>query len=291
MVEPYGVPIDSDGMQITPFGKWPADCIRSHENGAIIRAVDEGVEVTSTDGTIRTFAKKPHCVEHAAKFAMAQRAMRAGKMAAKNSSASIAGFADGWKQHVGDTVQQHVGYFEGSYTIPQPPPSGGNGQLLYYFLGVQDNGGGDLTILQPVLEYGRGETGEYGWAMASWNCCPQGEVHNAPAIFGLQPGTTAQGSFKIDDNGNGVVQSSYNGQQSTLQVSHPGDYNWLNVALEVYSVQSCGDYAGSDASVTGLTAQDTSGNGIDINWGPGGDADCGGTQNYDSTSWTVHNDN
>ena len=112
MVEPYGMPIDSDGMQMTPFGKWPADCIRSHENGAIIREVDEGVEVTSTDGTIRTFAKKPHCVEHAAKFAMARRAMRAGKMAAKNSSVADAP-SNGWKQHVSDfEQQQHFGYFE-----------------------------------------------------------------------------------------------------------------------------------------------------------------------------------
>lgn len=129
--------------------------------------------------------------------------------------------------------------------------------------------------------------------MASWNCCPAGEPTTSDSLLQMQAGDTAYGSISVDyDNQVATVVSSYRGQNVTLTVTGElRDFNWLDVTLEVYTVSTCSDFAGSDMVITNMSAKTQSGAPLIPEWVDAtGETACNGKQTNTATSWSVHHD-
>ena len=90
------------------------------------------------------------------------------------------------------------------------------------------------------------ENGHAGWNMASWNCCPAGEPTTSDFLLGLEAGGVARGYYEVDeDKRTATVVSEYGGKSATLTIEREERaFDWLNVALEVYGVDDCDEFAG-----------------------------------------------
>ncbi|KAJ8610702.1 hypothetical protein CTAYLR_005661 [Chrysophaeum taylorii] len=270
--------LDAD-LELTPFGYFPKDCIRRVPEGSYVRQRTDGaVEVVRGD-EVEVQHPKPHCVEHANKTLGARSVVR-----------------DGWLDYVEHytPTDTYLGFFEGTYTIPDSPPAGMDGQTLFYFIGTENLGaekGRDFlstTILQPVLTWGNGHR---DWNMASWNCCPAGEPTTSDFLTGLEAGTTAYGNITVDyDSDSATVVSSYSGKDVTLTITGElRTFNWMDVTLEVYTVDSCADFAASDATIDKMSSKDQDGKALVPVWKDAtGSTSCSGSQTYTTTSWTDH---
>ena len=280
------------GHEVTPFGVFPSECVRRVANGSHVRtrAADGVVEARAPDDRVETYPPKARCLEHYNKTGLAygrdaQRAQQARERAA-------AGVSDGWNTFVGyytDAADEsrHADRFEGVYTIPDDPPAGAAGQTLFYFLGVQNNHDtAGLTILQPVLTW---ENGHDGWNMASWNCCPAGEATTSDFLLGLEAGGVARGYYAVDeDKRTATVVSEYGGKSATLTIEREERaFDWLNVALEVYGVDDCDEFAGSPMTIDTLAAVDETGASIEPEWEKTVTHACGGLLSATADSWTV----
>lgn len=251
---------------VTPFGRFPADCVRHVPSGARLRELDDGsVEVRVGEDT-QTFAAKPHCVEHVK---------------------SLTQVRDGWLDYVDEyTTPLTVGFFNGTYTVPEEPPSGMDGQTLFYFIGTENMKDSEsITILQPVLTWANGHD---KWNMASWNCCPAGEATTSDFLLDLEPGTTAYGYINITET-EATIVSEYAGKSVNLVIE--GEmrvFDWLDVTLEVYGVDGCDDFAASDATISAMTIQDSTGAAFVPDWEDAtGSTDCEGSQTFSADTWTV----
>ena len=64
-------------------------------------------------------------------------------------------------------------------------------------------------------------------------------------------------------------------------------FNWINVALEVYSVDDCDEFAGSPMTISELVATDQDGATIVPEWTESLSRICGGALTVTGDSWTV----
>eukprot|EP01084_Bolivina_argentea_P123692 219191_1 len=174
-----------EGMVATPHGIRPIQCVHEvKDNNHIIRPLTDGVLVEYPGlQTEEWFPELPECVENM-KQLQAQRAERSLNLT-----------NGGWEIYGGYNTKNAMGNFSAKYIVPNESPQN-DGQILYYFLGMQDNGENNLTIIQPCIGYcpaagGCGSAyGNYaGWSMSSWNCCPSGETHYGKGVK-LEPGVT-----------------------------------------------------------------------------------------------------
>jgi len=225
----------SDGVTLvpTPYGWRPRQCVHRWPSGTAIREVkgENRTHVTLPDGSEVSLPRLPECMRE-----------YVGPDGLGHSRIS-----DGWLDNtgyytnrLGDTTE-YAYKFDGSYTVPSTPSQ--QGGLLYYFLGMENKGGNlGLTILQPVLTY------YYGWTMASWNCCPNGQSHESTPISGFGPGNKVFGNmFETGPELTGTwsVESQYcptTGacQVTWLNVTDAGrEFVWIDATLETYYVTNC----------------------------------------------------
>mmetsp|Transcript_6291 Transcript_6291/g.8827 ORF Transcript_6291/g.8827 Transcript_6291/m.8827 type:complete len:316 (+) Transcript_6291:35-982(+) len=277
-------------MVLTPFGTWPEECIRKVARGHMVRIQKEGAleVVRKADGVVveRSEEANQSCIQHARKMLENRRQKKQEKV------------ADGWLDYVeyyttDETSKTLAGFFEGTYTVPEDPPSGNNGQTLFYFIGTEnlDADGESVTILQPVLTW---ENGNKGWNMASWNCCPRGETTVSDSILHLEAGDTVYGNISIDyTNEIATVFSQYEDDAVDLSISGElREFDWLDVTQEVYSVSSCSDFAASDTIIKSMSIKDQDGNDLIPDWDDAtGKTACDGSQTFTTTDWSVHHDN
>jgi hypothetical protein len=153
-----------------------------------------------------------------------------------------------WIVSESTTTTTSFGFLSAQWTVPPTPPSN-DGQILYYFPGLEDISN-VVTILQPVL----GWNADFGsaWGIASWNCCVNGAANEAPAQR-VSPGDTILG-YMFDTCAAGTLSCSswdvvtwdlQNGLFSavTNTSSHGQTFNWaFGGVLEVYNVAQCSDY-------------------------------------------------
>jgi len=190
---------------------------------------------------------------------------------------------DGWLDNAGAYPLGQAGnisHFSGLYTVPGDPASD-NGQVLFYFIGMQDNNFAAVNIIQPVLTWGNGVK---GWNLASWDCCPSNITVHSPTITGFGAGDQIRGTLQRQDSSTWLIDSSIvkSGANTTL-TSHVGTYlyDWSDVTLEVYSVATCAEFAKGPMQFTNLQLLGPTNNTLSPSWSLTGATGCSGSIKYD----------
>jgi len=182
---------------------------------------------------------------------------------------------DGWLDYVGDYPSGTVTGFTSTYTVPPNPQDDGS-QVLFYFIGTQNNDDSSISILQPVLTWGNGIN---GWSFASWNCCPAGQQQESNPIQGFSAGQTVSGSI-VASGTNWVITSTANGKSTVLTVADASrTFDWVDVTLETYTVSNCQQFPNGPMTFSNMQLTTTNG-GQTPDWTPyTGATECGGVLN------------
>jgi len=232
---PSGVPED---YVITPFGYFHPSCVAHLAKGDEVRQAEKTVRHSNgTSDNIQVCAF-PHFKADGEKIIGDERAAK------QQPTISHA-----WVEYASTrTSTSSYGYLYAYWSVP-PAPSANDGQTVYLFPGMEDYQD-VVTIIQPVL----GWNSDYAsaWGIASWNCCANGTVFEAPptrvnsgdTILGYMFDTCAAGTLSCptwdivtwdltSGNFSELINSSSQGQT----------FNWAFAgALEVYNIAQCGDY-------------------------------------------------
>jgi len=251
-------------MIATPYGEFPEDCVHvAEESDPQIQQVDNGVWVKYPHSGRRVFYPElPHCVENVKKL----------KQARKNGLKMLTE----WEDYASATMPSTMGVFSAHYTLPSASPNANGGELLYFFIGMQDDGQADLTIIQPVVSFcaestkcdaGQGHLLPLGWSMMATNCCPSGQTWYGQ-IQALTTGAEVDGS--CSSNGSVVyitMTNTANGDTSSLsQPDTQRKFNWAAVTLEQYYATTCADYNLQPFEFAEMTLTDLTGKAVTPNW-------------------------
>ena len=131
-----GVSVATGKLVPTPQGFRDEACVVEIPDGATFRETADGLTITHANGTLQSREIHPDCHSDAVALNMAAR--RAGDI------------PNEWKDNAGFTHNEGYKTFSGNNNVPSDPRNG-NGQILYYFIGMENTGGGPVNILQPVL--------------------------------------------------------------------------------------------------------------------------------------------
>jgi hypothetical protein len=272
-----------DKLVLTPGGYRPAACHVQVESGTKFEALDDGrVRFESLDGTVwhhevATECHQDNIVE---------------RYKAKQSMHTIepvevigegVGF-NGWIDYAGwypPAPENSLSAFTATYTVPQDPTQTIN-QVLFYFIGMQDNAYAAVNILQPVLTWGNGIS---GWNAASWACCPNNITVQSNSITGFKAGDTLYGLIKRVDAYDWTITTEITsgasaGLSTTLSPKVGGYlYNWADVTLEVYNTVLCSEYAVGPMTFSELNIRDSFGDDITsgAQWTLTGPSTCTGS--------------
>lgn len=241
----------------TPQGFRDEACVVEIPDGATFRETADGLTITHANGTLQSREIHPDCHSDAVALKMAAR--RAGDV------------PNEWKDNAGFTHNEGYKSFSGNNNVPSDPKNG-NGQILYYFIGMENTGGGPVNILQPVLGWMGGE-----WTLASWACCPANISTTSRTITGIKAGDEIVGNMERVDDSTWKIDSTVNGQTTTLQ-PHIGDYKyiWADVTLEIYSISSCDQYSSGKTHFTDMVLTSASGKVLTPQWTQPSGTDCQG---------------
>jgi len=298
----------TEEIRATPFGPLPSYCIRKIPEGKSVRANKAGLtEILDMDMNVEsTHQPDPRCAAHlqsiqAKKEVKLQLKAESERIASEHDLAvdsTVTSFStiSGWLDYVYYYPTNYVESFSADYVVPSDPPVN-NGQVLFYFIGIENLNSAVVTILQPVLTYNNGIT---GWNMASWNCCPNGEAWESSSISGLATGDVLHGKIKVESTNAHVTSKviskadgSAAGETVTLTVAtNSRNFDWMDVTLEVYGVSNCEEFPASKMKIHKMTATDASENIITPTWSDAsGTTDCSGTQTYSEKKWQVIHQN
>jgi len=259
----------------TPYGLRPEQCVtRGVPSGSFIEEVDEGVLIHHPTGEKHLVPKDQECIDYQNKF-METRKNRTFSLSEK-------GEVNGWLDYTGwyPPTNDEVVSFTGDYIVPGDPASN-SGQVLFYFIGTQNNQGSTVTILQPVLTWGNGLN---GWSFASWNCCPSGQQQESNPIQGFGAGDTLQGAIQAS-GGNWVITSTANGQSTQLNVADADrDFDWVDVTLEVYSVNTCDQFASGPMTFENMVITVANAGQVSADWAVTNPNTCNGVLDVVSPS-------
>jgi hypothetical protein len=219
---------------ITPFGYFHQSCVRTLAKGE--RLLRDG-RLQHADGSIEPVA--PVC-EY-------PRYPPAGSLG--GPAAAVAPQINGWLENANTTTGSPTESYAAllaTWRVP-PDPSEQDGQVLFFFPGLEDADDYQTSILQPVLEWASGQ-----WSIASWNCCLSGitvastpvTVHSGDMIYGSITSTCPPGTLSCP-TWNVLSLDLFTGESTTLWDT-PSDgqvFNWaFGGVLEAYYVASCADF-------------------------------------------------
>ncbi|EAR99899.1 hypothetical protein TTHERM_00663780 (macronuclear) [Tetrahymena thermophila SB210] len=227
----------------TPFGLMLKECIQNVPSGTFVEELEDGSIHLTNDQ--QNFAKK---------------ILKSDRCSKKNPTTNLNQWIDngGYWLPNGLTLTS----FEGNYRVPNNPQSSNN-QVLYYFIGSQNNDGSGpgLSIIQPVLTY------YYGWFFQSWNCCPQGQAVSATPVLGINPYDTIYGSVTVQNNLATITSTNNAGQSSVLSVAQNGrNFNWIDATLEVYQISGCTDFPTDYLEYTNMKVVLSNGQTVQPSW-------------------------
>jgi len=270
-------------MVLTPFGRRLRKCVLELESGAHIYESGKNLRIVEEkNGKISSYEYVVPEECHNDGFVERQRSM----MLHKRRSAATEPVPDGWLDNAGAYPLGKAGnisHFSGVYTTPQDP-SADNGQVLFYFIGMQDNNYAAVNIIQPVLTWGNGVK---GWNLASWDCCPNNITTKSRTITGFGAGDQIRGTLNRQDASTWVIDSTIvkSGANTTL-TSHVGTYlyDWTDVTLEVYSTTTCNEFARGPMQFTNLAIYGPDGASLTPQWTLTGATGCGGSITFDGKS-------
>jgi hypothetical protein len=243
----------SGTLVVTPHGYRLKQCVREVPQGAIVAERSGQLSVTLIDGSEQLYDVPPECHEDVNNL----RNQREQAQARLTTGVKNVGIADGWLDYGGfysEMGKDSYKAFNATYTVPDTPKSTG-GQTLYYFIGMQDNSSPAVNIVQPVLTYGQAvDGGASDWNVASWCCCPSNITTHSPSAGPLKPGDVLQTSVFRDDPSTWTIDAITPSQQHATLRTKVGSYvyNWADVTLEVYGVQSCDQLASGTATFSDM---------------------------------------
>ncbi len=237
-----------EGYVITPFGYFHPSCVFQIEEGETLLA-DGRVE--HANGTVE--AKVPVCAyPHYTPTGLPVPSY------VSKASGAYEPVIRGWLEYVSTTTSTSYGEIAATWTVP-PPPATDDYQTLFFFPGLEDYSD-ELTIVQPVLQFGMSAAGGGNhWAVASWNCCIAGVAWNS-SLVKVSPGDTILGTI-ISTCKKGleycakwkvISQDVTTGKKTTLGKT-PAEgqvWNWgFGAVLEVYGVKQCSDFPANGSVV------------------------------------------
>jgi len=252
-----------DGYVRTPYGVRPKECVLELPSGSRFSEHEDGLLVTTPEGQyIHPVPSICHEDDVLGKYNEKTKQKMAGKVD------STAFPLNGWLDYAGwypPSGEDNINYFSSTYLIPGDPPSDA-GQVLFYFIGSQDNAYAAVNILQPVLTWGNGVK---GWNLASWCCCPKNISVQSKTISGLKAGQHINGIIKRVDSVTWDIESivQETGANTTL-TPQVGSYlyDWADVTLEVYSVTACNQFATGPCVFSALNLKDVQGDTLTPAW-------------------------
>jgi len=258
---------------LTPFGERPSECVLELPSGSTV--IPNGnellIKIPATETTteiLTSYTAPAICAEDMENIR--DRQIRRNK---------APGETNGWLDSVGwypPSGENNLKSFTSTYVVPEDPVNNKGRQVLFYFIGMQDNDDPKaVNIIQPVLTWGNGYT---QWYVESWACCPANITVSSPKLFGLTAGSSVQGIISRETDSTWKIDSVFNGKHTTLN-AQVGDYiyNWADITLEVYYVETCQDFARGKASFNSLVLTDSQGQNLSPNWNPTGATLCGGS--------------
>ncbi|UTH73285.1 hypothetical protein [Chromobacterium sp. IIBBL 290-4] len=233
---------------VTPFGYFHPSCVQEISAGEKLLPLGK---IQAANGSVRAGARCAH-----ARYSLSGQKIGPQDRQAAGKTPSASTQDDGVSGWVADSeliTSSAYGGINASWIVPAAPSSN-DGQVVYFFPGLQDHNNVQ-SILQPVL--GWNAFGDSAWTIASWNCCQDGTVnHSSPQTVnsGDQIVGTVQNNCKAGTKTCGSW--NINTRDATLNVESPlnqtGNYgqtfNWaFGGVLEVYGVASCQDYPADGA--------------------------------------------
>jgi len=263
-------------MVITPYGRRLRQCVLEVESGSHIYEHGDNIRITQErDGVILSswdYLVPSEC--HNDGFVELQREKMRQKRIRKANPVP-----DGWLDNAGSYPlgqSGNISHFSGLYTVPGDPAAD-NGQVLFYFIGMQDNNYAAVNILQPVLTWGNGIK---GWNLASWACCPKNITVQSKSITGFGAGDQIRGTIIRKDAQTWTIDGTIvkTGVNTTL-VPQVGTYlyDWADVTLEVYSTTTCNEFAKGPMQFTDLQLLGPTQNVLNPSWSLTGVTGCGGS--------------
>lgn len=248
----------------TPFGLRPNQCSHTHPTGTTVRETPTGVEAKYPNGTIKKFPKNPECIKYQNRW-LAESA----RFKHRESSESI--LKNGWLDNAYWYPPSPMSMLSGNYRVPNNPVAQGKTYWLYYFLGVE-NFQSDIpvSILQPVLSWSA-----KGWKFASWNCCPQGQVHSATPVKATA-NDVVQG--KIQQQGTTwIIDAISANMHSTLNVEAANRiFNYVDATLETYDIADCTYFPTLPMTFSQIVVQLANGQTASPVWKTTGPTQCSG---------------
>jgi len=222
-----------DGMTLTPFGYMPAECVHGVEDGANIDPLEDGHLL------VRSFGKMsliPPCHTN----------LHVLNRASKNR----ASLPNGWAAYANWNTPSEVTSYLGTWAVP-PRPTDQDVQTLFLFTGLQNaffdfevaSPQQTVSIIQPVLQWGPSEAGGGSyWSIASWYVTSTGQAVYS-TLQQVKSGDVIFGNMSISGSKWDIITTDATTRVSTaIHVNPQASEMWAFVTLEVYNVQSCGDY-------------------------------------------------
>jgi len=259
---------------LTPFGERPSECVLQLPSGSTVTPNGKEllikIPATETTTEILTSYIAPDICSEDMGAIREKQILRA----------KAPGETNGWLDYVGwypPSGENNLKSFASTYVVPDDPVNNSGGQVLFYFIGMQDNDDPKaVNIIQPVLTWGNGYK---QWYVESWACCPSNITVSSPPLFGLTAGSSLQGVISRESDSTWKIDSIFNGKHTTLN-AQVGDYiyNWADITLEVYYVNTCSDLARGKAYFNSLVLTDSQGQTITPQWQDiSGSTLCGGS--------------
>lgn len=173
-------------------------------------------------------------------------------------------------------------YFANEY-IPSPPSSN-DGQIIYFFLGLEPEG--QSAILQPVLQWGyNGMFGGNYWCIADWYVYNNNAnyIVSQPLTSGVSTGAEFGNDMYGQSFHNGgygewtayAINENYPFQEVSLSYTGQGNgvldsvkFTWGYATLEVYNVDTSSELpSGGSFNFLDIQASNQHGTAINPSWG------------------------
>jgi len=222
-----------DTLTLTPFGYMPRSCVHGVPDGADVDVLEDGnLQVTANSEMYHI----PPCHTNA-------------HVLARAVSKSRSALPTGWAAYAYWNTPSAITSYVGTWTVP-PKPSDQDVQTLFLFTGMQNEFDfkdaaalQTISIIQPVLQWGPSEAGGGSyWSIASWYVTSTGAAVYS-TLQQVSSGHTIFGNMTIVGQKWDIITVDVNTKVSTaIHVNPQASEMWAFVTLEVYNVQSCGDY-------------------------------------------------
>jgi len=282
---------------ITPFGIRRKECVLEVPHNAHVAPSGNKLKITEKTAfgdVVRYHTPDSRCHDDIQSILQKYKARRGVH---KKREAQEDQDNQGWLDYAGwypPSGENNLQTFTSTYVVPGNPPNTADGQVLFYFIGFQDNDDPSaVNIVQPVLTWGNGYN---QWYAKSWACCPTNITVSSPPIFGLNPGGQLKGIITRASANTWTISSTVvSTGQKTILNAQVGDYqyNWADVTLEVYTISGCQDFAPGKAYFNNLYMVDSAGQQLSPEWQFTSPSQCGGTiqQASPSSIYIEHTNN